>query len=351
MTAETGILLVNLGTPDSPSVPDVRRYLAEFLWDERVVDIHPVARWLLLHGIILRFRPSKSAHAYRQVWTEQGSPLLVHGRALTEALQARFEGRAVVKLAMRYGRPSIDEALDAFELEGISDIAVLPLFPQQAAATTGSAIEAVQRAAAARWHVPVLRFIGEFYAHPAWIRAVVAAAREALEAAPPDHVVLSFHGVPERHVTRGDASGAHCLKKDDCCARIEKVNRRCYRAQCYATGRALTRAMNLPEDKVTICFQSRLGRTPWLQPYADAAIAELGRKGLKRVLVIEPSFVADCLETLEEIGMRAREDFEAQGGGQLVLAPCVNAHESWVDAVQQLIEEDLAGLRTADRGR
>lgn len=344
-----GVLLLNLGTPDSPAVADVRRYLAEFLADRRVIDIHPVARWLLLHGIILRFRPRRSAAAYAEVWTEQGSPLLVHGRALTEAVQARLQGQAEVRLAMRYGNPSIAEALDAFAVQGIDRVAVLPLFPQYSSATTGSAMEACGDAALQRWNVPVLQFIGEHPQDPGYINALAETLRPALDKST-DRVVLSFHGLPERHIRRGDPSAGHCLADADCCASLGAVNRRCYRAQCFATARALQAAVGLPDESVVVCFQSRLGRTPWIGPDTEAVLAELGAAKLGRVVVMVPSFVADCLETLEEIALRGRDVFTGAGGGEFELLPCLNASLAWVDAVEGLLRRQVPGLAESIEG-
>lgn len=343
-TPSQGVLLLNLGTPDSASVPDVRRYLAEFLSDPRVIDIHPLARWLLLHAIILRFRPKRSAAAYSEVWTEQGSPLLVHGKDLTAAVQARLGDSAQVRLAMRYGNPSIADALDAFAVDGIDRIAVLPLFPQYSAATTGSAIQACGDAALTRWNVPVLQFIGEHPDDPGYIAALADTLRPALQR-PLDRLVLSFHGLPERHVRRSDPSAAHCLANADCCATLQSVNRRCYRAQCFATARALQAAAGLADDQVTVCFQSRLGRTPWIGPHTDSVLAELGAQKLQRVVVMVPSFVADCLETIEEIGMRGRETFVGAGGGEFELLPCLNASAAWVDGVVGLLAAQVPGLQ------
>jgi len=339
-----GILLINLGTPNSPSVADVRRYLAEFLSDPRVIDIHPLARWLLLHAVILRFRPKRSADAYTKVWTERGSPLLFHGEDLSAALQDRFTGEASVRFAMRYGRPTIADALDSFALEGIDHITVLPLFPQYSSASTGSAIEATQTIANARWNIPLLNFIGEHPVEPGYIAALAASMASALETAP-DHVLLSFHGLPERHIQKSDSSAAHCLKSPDCCAVTVPANRRCYRAQCFATARAIQQATGLADEQVTVAFQSRLGRTPWITPFTDVVLAELGQRKLGRLLVMVPSFVADCLETIEEIGLRGRKIFSDAGCVELVLVPCLFASTAWVDGLEAMFRREVAALK------
>ncbi len=340
---QQGVLLLNIGTPDSTSVADVRRYLAEFLSDPRVIDIHPVARWLLLHAVILRVRPKRSAEAYSEVWTERGSPLLFHSQDLAAALQQRLNGEASVRLAMRYGNPSIADALEAFARDGVDRIAVLPLFPQYSAATTGSAIEATKAAANSRWNLPQLQMIGEHADDPGYIEALAATLRPALEPAP-DHILFSFHGLPERHVRKGDPSGGHCLQRGDCCEVVVDANRRCYRAQCFATARALQAVVGLADEQLSVAFQSRLGRTPWIGPHTDATLAELGRQGVKRLVVMTPSFVADCLETIEEIGLRGRETFLEAGGGEMILVPCLNASPSWVDGLEALVRARVAGL-------
>lgn len=335
-----GILLVNLGTPDAPETAAVRRYLAEFLSDPRVIDIHPVARWLLLHLIILRVRPAKSAHAYRAIWGPEGSPLLVHGRALTAALAERLPAHPVV-LAMRYGAPSIDAGLRELEAAGCDRILVAPLFPHYASSSTGSALEAVYKAAGERLTTPFLHVLPPFYDHPAFIDALAHQGAPLLAELQPDHVVYSFHGLPERHLTNGDPSGAHCLKREACCAAITTVNRSCYRAQCYATARELDARLGLGAGTSTVCFQSRLGRTPWIRPYTDDVLLELAQRGVKRLAVFCPAFVADCLETLEEIGIRARETFKAAGGEELRLVPGLNAEPVWVDALATILREHL----------
>ncbi len=340
-----GVLLLNIGTPDSTSVPDVRRYLAQFLADPRVIDIHPVARWLLLHAIILRFRPKRSAEAYKKIWTDRGSPLLYHCQDLTAALSERFAGQASVRLAMCYGNPSMSEAMDAFALEGIDQIAVLPLFPQYSSATMGSAIEGAQTVANSRWNMPLLQFIGEHPEDPGYIAGLAAILQPALDTAP-DHVLFSFHGLPERHVQKSDPSGKHCLATDDCCAVQVAANRRCYRAQCFLTARALQAAVGLADEQLTIAFQSRFGRTPWIGPHTEDVLAELGRKGVQRLVVAMPSFVADCLETVEELGIRGREIFTDAGGGELILLPCLNATPTWIDGLEALLRRQVPGLRS-----
>jgi ferrochelatase len=340
MTApvKLGVLLVNLGTPDAPHAPEVRRYLAEFLADPRVIDINPVARWILLHLIILRFRPARSAEAYRKIWTPEGSPLLVHSKALAAAVAERLPG-CEVALAMRYGAPSLADGLRALRDRGCDRLLVFPLYPHYAASSTGSTLEALYKAAGELWNTPYLWVVPPFYDHPSFIDALAQRGAPILDELRPDHVVFSYHGLPERHMHKSDPSGQHCLRQSGCCDAIIDANRSCYRAQCYATSRALIARLGLDPAGVSTCFQSRLGRTPWIRPYTDEVLPELARRGVRRVAVFCPAFVADCLETLEEIGMRADEDFRAAGGEALRLVPGLNSEPRWVDAVLQMIGE------------
>lgn len=332
----TGALLVNLGTPDAPRTPQVRRYLREFLSDPHVIDINPIGRWLLVNLIIAPFRSPKSAAAYQKIWTDAGSPLLVNGRALAVQVRERLDG-APVELAMRYGNPSIASALARLRERGCRQVVVLPLYPQYADSTTESSIEKVRAEAARVWDEPRLRFVDPFYDDAAFIRAFAQVGRPVLTELEPDHVLFSFHGLPERHVRKTDATGAHCLARADCCAAIGPANARCYRAQCFATSRALAGMLDLPDDGWTVAFQSRLGRDEWIKPYATETIQALARAGTRRLAVFCPAFVADCLETVEEIGIRADEDFRAAGGEALRLVPSLNAEPAWADAVVAML--------------
>lgn len=336
--ARHGLLLVNLGTPDSPEVADVRRYLAEFLSDPRVLDIHPVVRWFLLHLIILRRRPRESAEAYHQIWTDQGSPLLVHSERLVEKVQTRLGNEVQVRLAMRYQSPSIAAALAAFRADGVDEIAVLPLFPQYASATTGSIVEKVLDVAKGEWNTASLRFVPPFYDAPSFLEAFACVARPALAEFQPDAVLMSFHGLPERHLHKSDESrDGHCLGRDDCCATIGTHNRWCYRAQCFATAAGLFERLDVPEAQRHVAFQSRLGKEIWIRPYTDERLVELARSGVKRLAVLCPAFVADCLETIEEIGIRGANAFMEAGGEALQLIPSLNSEDVWADAVADLV--------------
>ena len=328
----TGLLLVNLGTPDAPTPSAVRRYLREFLGDPRVIDLNPIGRALLLNLIILPFRPARSAHAYQSIWdADRGSPLLYHSRDLAAALAARLGDAWHVELAMRYGRPSLAGALDAFAAAGVDRIVALPLFPQYASSSTGTAQARVMALAGQRWNVPAIDLVPAFYDDPGFLDAFAAVARPALADARADHVLFSFHGLPVRHVEKADPRGTGCLRSAGCCD--APGHAQCYRAQAFASARGIAERLALPAEQFTVCFQSRLGRTAWIEPYTDHVIAERARAGARRLAVICPAFVADCLETLEEIGLRARAQFREAGGDDLILVPSLNASPAWVEAV------------------
>jgi ferrochelatase len=336
-----GLLLVNLGTPDAPTTSAVRRYLREFLWDRRVLDINPVGRAALLYGIILPFRPRKSAAAYRAIWgrgVEPGvSPLLGWTRRLAEAVAAQLGDDWKVAWGMRYGQPSIASALATLEHEPLKRLVVLPLYPQYASSSTGSSLEKVMALARSLPAVPPISVIRDFYADRGFIDSVVAGAAPHLADFEPDHVLISFHGLPERHVRATDHSGKHCLASPTCCDAICPANEACYRAQSHVTARHIAKGLGLEEGRWSIGFQSRLGRIPWIRPYTDEVVKQLAKDGRRRLLVLTPSFVADCLETLEEIGIRAHEDFVAAGGEDLRAVPCVNADPAWVAAVAAMV--------------
>lgn len=338
--AKTGVLLLNLGTPDAPTTSAVRRYLRQFLSDPRVIDINPLGRALLLNLFILPFRPAKSAEAYRQIWTEAGSPLLLHTRKLADKLQQHLDEEVVVRFAMRYQNPSMEAVLERFMQDAVERLIVVPLYPQYASSSTGSCLEELYRVCAGKWNVPHLSVVPAFYDHPAFVDALTTVTREHLDdLADWDHFLISFHGLPERQVVKCDVSGAHCLKSADCCDTVTDAARYCYRAQSFATARALTAALGITEDRYTVAFQSRLGRTPWIKPYTDHVLEDLPKKGVKRLAVMIPSFTADCLETLEEIDIRGRESFLGAGGTDYTMVPSLNSHDAWVGAVATLVAE------------
>jgi ferrochelatase len=332
-----GALLINLGTPEAPQSGPVRTYLREFLSDPRVIDINPVGRKLLLEAVILPLRPAKSAAAYRKVWTEGGSPLLVESQALTARVRAALQ--IPVELGMRYGNPSIASALRKLVAARVDSIAVAPLYPQYSSAATGSSLEEVFRQAGKLDVVPNLTTLPPFYGDPRFIEAFALQGEPVLAREKPDHVLFSFHGLPERHVRRTDPTGRYCLQSAQCCDAMVDANRDCYRAQCFATARALAKRLSLEVSAYTVCFQSRLGRTPWIKPYTDLVLPELAARGVKRLAVFCPAFVADCLETLEEIGLRAREQWLGLGGESLALVPSLNASDAWVTTLTALLQD------------
>jgi ferrochelatase len=346
----TGLLLVNLGTPDEPTTRAVRRYLAEFLSDPRVLDISAIGRWLLLHAIILRTRPGKSAHAYRQIWDgKRGSPLLYHSRDLAAGVAAALGDDWKVALGMRYGAPSIESAYDELVAGGVDRIVCVPLFPQYASSSTGSALEELARVASRVWNVRPLEIAPAFWDDDGFLDAFAAVARPAIDALGADHVLFSFHGLPERQIEKSDESGAHCLKSATCCDDPGPRLRWCYRAQSFATARALAARLDLDAARFTVSFQSRLGRTPWIKPYTDVVLDELAARGVKRLAVVCPAFVADCLETLEEIGLRARAQFRGKGGDDLALVPSLNATPRWIDAVAAIARRHERDSRSPAR--
>ncbi len=310
-----GILLINLGTPDAPTTRSVRRYLRQFLSDPRVIDIHPVARWLLLNFIILPFRSPKSATAYQKIWTNQGSPLLFNTMALGEAVAKKLGPHYAVEVGMRYGSPSIESALNKLKKKGVLKIKALPLFPQYASSSTGSALEELSRVAGKQINTPPLSILPPFYDRPGFIESFAETGKPVLEKIRPDHVLFSFHGLPERHIQKGDP----------------------YQNHCFQTAQAIAKKIGIPDDFCSVSFQSRLGRTPWIKPYTDLVIPELIHSGKKRIVVFCPSFVADCLETLEEIGIRAKESAMAQGAEDLVLVPSLNQSPQWVETVCEIV--------------
>lgn len=337
VTKPVGVLLLQLGTPDSTDVSDVRSYLREFLSDPRVLDVPAPVRAFLLNAVILPFRPRRSAEAYEKVWTDEGSPLTIHTAALRDKVQERLGDGYRVEFGMRYKNPSIESALKSLIAAGAERLVVLPMFPQYASASGGSAVAKTLEIAAEQWNVPDLTTIGAFYDDPGYIRSVASIARPQLEAFRPDHVIFSYHGLPEKQVKKSDTTGAWCLQVDDCCATINDANRHCYRAQAYATTRSLAADLGLDEASHSTTFQSRLAGQKWIEPYTDKVLPKLYREGVRRLAILTPSFTADCLETIEEIGIRGRAQWEQLGGEDLLLVPCVNASDPWADAVADMV--------------
>lgn len=332
---KTGVLLVNLGTPNSAKPRDVFRYLNEFLTDARVVDIPFIPRHLLVRGLIVPKRYKMSAKSYKQIWTQEGSPLLVYAQEVKKSLQTTLGDDFIVEIAMRYQNPSIKKALEGFENLSLSELIVIPLFPQYASATTGSIYEEVF-SCLSKWNTfPEIRFINEFYDHPTLIKAFASLAKEhSIENY--DHILMSFHGLPERHLKKADKN-SHCLKCSNCCQTLSQKNKRCYSAQCYATASAIAKELNLSESDYSICFQSRLGKEPWISPFTSNAIKELPARGYKKILVMCPAFICDCLETLYEIGIEYQEEFHRYGGESLTLVKGLNNHPLWIQTLKELV--------------
>jgi ferrochelatase len=337
---KSAVLLVNLGSPDSASVADVRAYLGEFLMDGRVLDMIYPLRWSLVHLAILPGRAARSAEAYEKIWTPDGPPLVATSRKVRAALQER--AGMTVELAMRYRHPSIPEAIGKLKKQGVEKVLLIPLFPHYAMSSYETAVERVREVMAAEAPDISLTVAPPYYDHPDYIRAMTAAASGYLQQ-DYDHLLFSFHGIPERHLRKADPTGRHCLARRDCCGEDCPVIGTCYRAQCFRTVEAFVRMASIPKHMHSISFQSRLGREPWLKPYTEQVITGLARAGIRKLLVICPSFVADCLETLEEIGLRGRDIFLAAGGQELKLIPCLNTHPLWIKALDNMASNWLSG--------
>jgi len=332
----TGILLINVGSPKTPQTKDVQAYLHEFLMDKRVMDFSTLWRWLLVHLFIVPSRVRQSAKSYEAIWTAEGSPLLLHGQKDASLLQEALGKEYIVTFACRYQQPAIEEKLEELRNLNVGKIVVFPLFPQYASATTGSAFEAVMRHVKTWPFIPELLLINGFATHPLWIDALAAEGSAFLPSAY-DHILFSFHGLPESHVKKHDRAGV-CLKEANCC---KNQNKRCYRRECLATFEALKTKLQLEEGRCSMAFQSRLGKDPWLKPYTQERLHTLAREGKKRVLLFSPSFVSDCLETSWEIGTEYKAEFLHQGGTKYDLVPGLNSSELWIKALHKIILERL----------
>lgn len=341
---KTGVLLINLGTPDSPSTPDVRKYLREFLSDGRVIDINPVGRWALVNLIIAPFRAPKSAKLYKKIWTDEGSPLLVHGLALKKKLQQALGENYVVAFGMRYQSPSLESALEELRKARVEKIIAVPLYPQYASSTTGSTVEALM-SLLRKWEVaPALDVLSRFHHRSEYLDAVIASAKN-FNPADYDHVLFSFHGIPERHIRKSDAYyGDGKCSFGACCETPREGNQFCYRANCVQTANTVAQRLGIARERYTVSFQSRLGKDPWVQPYSDAEIVRLAKEGKKKILAFSLAFVADCLETIYEIGVEYDHLFRENGGEKVQLVPSLNSTEEWVNALKAMVTE--RSLRT-----
>ncbi|NEU09918.1 ferrochelatase [Flavihumibacter sp. R14] len=332
-----GILIVNLGTPDSPSTADVRKYLDEFLMDGRVIDVNPVWRAALVKGLIVPFRGPKSAKLYKEIWSDTtGSPLLYYSIRQAELLQEKLGEDYHVELAMRYQNPSIESALNKLKDLKVDSIRVLPLFPHYASASTGSVLEKVMELVGKWQTIPNISFINSFHDNEGMIETFADNARKH-QPENFDHILFSFHGLPQRQLVKADHSGVHCLKKDNCCSSLNENNKFCYSAQCYETARLIASRLGVTPDKYTVCFQSRLGKDPWVQPYTSEVIKEVAAKGVRSLLVFCPAFVADCLETVYEVTVEYGDEFKALGGERVQLVESLNDHPVWIEAMKDLV--------------
>ena len=332
-----GALLINLGSPDSPDPKDVKRYLGEFLMDERVIDLSKALRTFLVKGIILNTRPKKSAKAYKKIWWEEGSPLIVLSKRLRQSVQKKVT--IPVELAMRYGTPSIEEGIKNLVNQGINEIILIPLYPQFAMATTETILVLAEEVRLQNHPQVSFTVLPPFYNHPDYIRVLSESIQENLKGKEWEHLLFSYHGIPERHIRKSDVTKSHCKIDKSCCQTSSKAHQYCYRHQCYETTRQVAEYLELKEGTFSTSFQSRLGLDPWLRPYTDKTVAKFAKKGVKKMAIATPTFVSDCLETLEEIGMEAAEDFEEKGGEKLFVIPCINDRPDWVNVMSRWIDE------------
>ncbi len=340
MQAKTGLLFINLGTPEAPTRSALKPYLRQFLSDKRVLNIPAAARALLVNAIIVPTRSGKSAEAYTEVWRTDGSPLRVFTEGLVEQVKTKIGSEnLIVRYAMRYGEPSIDDVIRELSEQNCERLIVFPLYPHYASSSAGTALEDVFKSLSRLWAIPSVYTIPPFYERDEWIDAQVEVARDALHDFGPDHTLFSFHGLPIDHLTGCDASNSHCQKVKDCCLKRVDANRLCYGMQTQVTAELLARKLGLQKDEWSVAYQSRLAGKPWIGPFTDVVVPELAQKGVKKLAMFSPAFVADCLETLEELGMRAKEDFEEAGGEDFYLAPCVNDSNAWVDGAIALVGE------------
>lgn len=334
-----GVLLVNLGSPDSTKVEDVKKYLDEFLMDERVIDLPYLFRALLVKGIILNIRPKKSAKAYKKIWWEEGSPLIVITKRLTEKLQKNVS--VPVEMAMRYGNPSIEYGLQQLRNQGVTDVLLLPLYPQYAMATTETIEVLAEKLVKEKFKTMKLTNFPAFYNRKEYIDALETVTKRHLEGYDFDHILFSYHGVPERHLKKTTPNHSKIIDTEYCCDPKSKVAERCYRTHCFETTRQLAERLGLKENQYSQAFQSRLGMDKWLTPFTSDRVEELAKTGVKKLAVLTPAFVADCIETLEEIEMEAGKDFIENGGENFKMIPCLNDDDSWVFALDTWVNQWL----------
>ncbi|WP_026836736.1 ferrochelatase [Gillisia sp. JM1] len=332
-----GVLLVNLGSPDSTDPKDVKKYLGEFLMDERVIDVPLWARTLLVKGIVLNTRPKQSAAAYQKIWWDEGSPLIV----LSERLKDKIDENTSVPivLAMRYGTPNMKSGLQELHDQGVDEVLIFPLYPQFAMATTETILVLAEELR--KEFFPNMQFtsVPSFYNHPDYVRVLANSVQEKLKDVEYQHILFSYHGIPERHIRKSDITKSHCQIDGSCCKTASPAHQFCYRHQCFETTRLVAEYLQLKENTYSVSFQSRLGFDPWLQPYTDRTIERFGKQGMKNLAIVTPAFVSDCLETLEEIAMEGEEIFHEVGGEKFTVVPCLNTREDWVKVLSRWVDE------------
>ena len=332
-----GVLLVNLGSPKSPTPKDVKPYLEEFLMDERVIDVPKWFRSFLVKGIILKTRPKKSAKAYQKIWWEEGSPLIVLSERLHEKIVKKTS--VPISLAMRYGQPSIALGLEELHQKEVDEVLIIPLYPQHAMATTETILVLAEEIRAAQYPKMCFTHLPAFYNHADYIRVLSHSIQEYLQDKPWEHLLFSYHGVPERHIRKSDITKCHCKIDNSCCQTKSDAHAYCYRHQCYETTRQVAEYLELRPGSFSTSFQSRLAGDKWLQPYTDKTVEKFAKTGTKNLAVVTPAFISDCLETLEEIGMEAKEDFKEKGGDEMHVVPCINDRDDWVNVLSRWIDE------------
>ena len=338
--AKKGIVLMNLGSPDSTEVKDVRRYLKEFLMDERVIDVPYLLRFFLINGIIVPFRAPKSAAAYKTIWTNEGSPLVVFTKQLQLALQLKID--EPVAVAMRYGNPTPKAAFDELQKNNpdLEEVLAIPLYPHYAMSSFETAVESAKEVHEQNKYAFKLQFLAPFYNEPNYIHALAENIKPFLQK-DHDHILFSYHGVPGRHIRKSDTTGCHCLQVENCCEVASPAHAHCYRHQVFTTTRLVMEQLNIPKEKYSISFQSRLGKG-WLEPFTDIRLEEMPKEGIKSLLILCPAFVSDCLETLEEIDERGKESFLRTGGESFTMIPCLNTNPLWVDVLSGWVKEFAA---------
>jgi ferrochelatase len=332
-----GVLLVNLGSPDSPEPKDVKKYLGEFLMDERVIDVPLWARTLLVKGIILNTRPKQSAKAYKKIWWENGSPLIVLSEQLQDKVQLQVD--FPVALAMRYGSMTIKKGLQELIEKGVEKVLLVPLYPQYAMATTETILVLTEEIRQANFPNLKIENLKPFYNNDDYITVLANSIKTDLKGKNYEHLLFSYHGIPERHIRKSDITKSHCKIDGSCCETSSEAHEFCYRHQCKEVTRLVAEKLNFEPDSYSTSFQSRLGFDPWLQPYTDRTIERLGKKGLKSMAIVTPAFVSDCLETLEEIAMEGEEIFHEVGGKDFTTIPCLNTNDDWVALMSQWIND------------